>query len=110
MVCKVFVGDPREEEPHAFMARGHRRVDTLFRGSDERETNFEVTSNLEDPEHSLLNFSLAKVVSQNPVSGLVENREGVQAVGVPVAVICESTWNKKSLMKMLEAKMYLSLQ
>ena len=55
----------------------------------------EVSSNLEDPKHSLLDFSLSKVVSQNPVSGLVENREGVQAVGVPVAVICESTWNKK---------------
>ena len=74
------------------------------------KSNFEVTSNLEDPEYSLLNFSLAKVVSQNPVSGLVENREGVQAVGVPVAVICESTWNIKSLMKMLEANIYLSLQ
>ena len=75
-----------------------------------RKSNFEVTSNLEDPEHSLLDFSLSKVVSQNPVSGLVENREGVQAVGVPVAVICESTWNIKSLMKMLEANIYLSLQ
>ena len=96
MERKVFVGDPREEEPHAFMARGYRRVDTLFRGSDDREANFEVNSHLEDPEHSLLNFSLAKVVSQNPVSGLVKNREGVQAVGVPVAVICEGTWNKKA--------------
>ena len=74
------------------------------------KSNFEVTSNLEDPEHSLLDFSLAKVVSQNPISGLVENGEGIQAVGVPVAVICESTWNIKSLMKMLEAKVYLSLQ
>ena len=110
MERKVFVGDPREEEPHAFMARGHRRVDTLFRGSDERETNFEVTSNLEDPKHSLLDFSLSKVVSQNPVSGLVENREGVQAVGVSVAVICKSTWNIKSLMKMFEANSYQSLQ
>ena len=70
----------------------------------------EVPSNLEDPEHSLLDFSLSKIVSQNPVSGLVEHREGVQAVGVPVAVICESTWNIKSLMKMLEANIYLSLQ
>ena len=63
MECKVFVGDPREEEPHAFMARGHRRIDTLYRDSDEGKSNFEVTSNLEDPEHSLLDFSLAKVVS-----------------------------------------------
>ena len=74
------------------------------------KSNFEVTANLEDPKHSLLDFSLAKIVSQNPVSRLVENREGVQAVGVPVAVICESTWNIKSFMKMLEANSYQSLQ
>ena len=46
---------------------------------------------LEHPEHSLLNLCLAKVVTQDPVSGLVEHRKGVQAVGIPVAVVCEGT-------------------
>ena len=52
---------------------------------------------LEHPEHSLLNLWLTKVVSQDPVSGLVEHRKGVQAIGIPVAVVSEGTFTESSI-------------
>ena len=51
--------------------------------------------NLKYPEHSLLHLCLAKVIAQDPVSRLVEHRKGVQAIWIPVAVVCKGTFGDK---------------
>ena len=57
---------------------------------------------LEHPEHSLLHLCLAKVIAQDPVSGLVEHRKGVKAVWISVAVVCEGTCGAISIKLIVE--------